>query len=124
MPCRGAGQPPQQLRLVPRMDGAGLLEGELPGFGGMLDVDGLWAIGNHGLDIHFIHLPSAEDLPSGLWAEIALDGRVVYEADLVVTRTLAAVRRRIELVRRSSHGQPYWVEGSTACATLTWPETT
>lgn len=73
-----------------------------------------WRVDTHVLDVHFAHIPDGEELPSGLWAEIALDGRVVYESELVVTRTLATVRRRIaagDLVRRSSHGQPYWMEG-------------
>lgn len=72
------------------------------------------------IDIHFTHLPGTQELPSGLWAEIALDGRVLYESDLTVTRVLAGVRRRIaagELVRRTTHGQPYWVRGPIACAT-------
>lgn len=83
-------------------------------------VEREWKVGSHGLEVHFAHLPSAAELPSGLWAEISLDGRVIYESELAVTRTLATVRRRIaagELVRRTSHGQPYWVEGSSACAT-------
>jgi len=46
--------------------------------------------------------------------------RVTHDGDLIVTRTLSAIRRRIaagDLVRRSSHGQPYWVEGSKPCET-------
>lgn len=77
-------------------------------------------IDGHDLDIHFTHLPTAGELPSGLWAEISMDGRVVHDSDLIVTRTLSAIRRRIaagDLVRRSSHGQPYWVEGSKPCET-------
>lgn len=76
-----------------------------------------WKVDTHALDVHFAHIPDAGKLPSGLWAEIALDGKVVYESDLVVTRTLAGVRRRIaagDLIRLSSHGQPYWVEGQTS----------
>ena len=74
-----------------------------------------WRVDTHVLDVHFAHIPDGEKLPSGLWAEIALDGKVVYESELVVTRTLVTMRRRIaagELGRRSSHGQPYWAEGS------------
>lgn len=76
--------------------------------------------GAHELDIHFAHLPVPGELPTGLWAEISLDGRVIHDRDLIVTRTLSAIRRRIaagDLVRRSSHGQPYWVEGSKPCET-------
>lgn len=79
-----------------------------------------WQLDEHAIDIHFSHLPSTRELPSGLWAEIALDGKVLHESDLAVTRLLASVRRRIaagELVRRTTHGQPYWVRGPDPCAT-------
>jgi hypothetical protein len=48
---------------------------------------------------------------TGLWAEAALDGVVLFERGLVVSKRLAAVRRDIvagRLVRRLAHGQPYW----------------
>ncbi len=79
-----------------------------------------WNIDERAIDIHFSHLPSTQQLPSGLWAEIALDGKVLHESDLAVTQLLASVRRRIaagELVRRTTHGQPYWVRGPDPCAT-------
>ena len=49
---------------------------------------------------------------SGFWAEVALDGLVLFERELVVSRRLAAVRRRVlrgELFRRVAGGHPYWV---------------
>ena len=62
---------------------------------------------------HFVHLPSVGDNATGLWAEVALDGVVLFERHLEVSRLLAHVRRDIvsgRLVRRIVHGQPYWTE--------------
>lgn len=64
---------------------------------------------------HFVHFPDAGVRISGIWAEAAVDGLVVFERDLEVSRWLAGVRRRIvagELVRREAHGQPYWIDVS------------
>lgn len=72
-------------------------------------------VGESPIDVHFTRLPYSGDLPTGLWAEVALDGRVLFERDLLLTRYLATARRRIaagEIVRRTSHGQPYWVVAS------------
>lgn len=64
---------------------------------------------------HFVHLPPAGALPSGTWAEVAVDGIVLFDRDLKVSRYLVGLRRMIvegALVRREAHGQPYWVEAS------------
>lgn len=69
----------------------------------------------HRVEPHFVHLPPAGARISGLWAEAATDGLVIFERDFSVSRRLAAIRRRIvsgELVRRRVHGQPYWVEAA------------
>ena len=61
---------------------------------------------------HFVHVPPPEEAASGLWAEVALDGLVLYERRLALSRRLAETRRRIvagALSRRFVHGQPYWV---------------
>lgn len=61
-----------------------------------------------------VGLPSPELPVTGLWAEVAVDGIVLFDPDLIVSRHLAAVRRRIasgEIIRRSGAGQPYWVRG-------------
>jgi len=61
---------------------------------------------------HVVRLPDLDEPPSGLWAEVALDGIVLHDPGLTVSRHLARVRRRIaggELARRDAHGQPYWV---------------
>lgn len=62
------------------------------------------------IDPHFAHQPSAGRL-SGLWAEVALDGIVLFERDRKVSAHLARIRREVaagRLVRRVVHGQPYW----------------
>ena len=69
--------------------------------------------GPHPVELHFVHVPDAGARPSGLWAEVALDGVVLFERDLELSRRLVELRHRIVesgLVRRLAHGQPYWVE--------------
>jgi hypothetical protein len=62
---------------------------------------------------HFVRLPAVTDPISGLWAEVAIDGVVLFERDLMVSRHLVRARREIaagRLIRRFAHGQPYWAE--------------
>lgn len=64
------------------------------------------------VDPHFVH-PAAEGQFSSLWAEMALDGIVLFERDWELSVHLARVRRAIatrRLTRRVVHGQPYWTE--------------
>ena len=66
------------------------------------------------VDAHFVH-PPGDDTFSGLWAEAAVDGLVLFDRGGQLTAALARVRRAIadgRLVRRVVHGQPYWVEAS------------
>lgn len=66
----------------------------------------------HRVEPHFVHLPGEGETPSGLWAEVAVDGLVLFERRLLVSRALAAVRRLIvadRISQRISHGNPYWV---------------
>ena len=66
------------------------------------------------VDPHFVHL-SPDGRFSGLWAELAIDGIVLFENDWKVSAHLARIRRAIaagRLVRRFSHGQPYWMENA------------
>jgi hypothetical protein len=67
------------------------------------------------VDPHFVHLPGAAAPPSGVWAEVAVDGLVLFDRDLRVARHLARIRRDVlagRIVRRVVHGQPYWSEAS------------
>jgi predicted nucleotidyltransferase len=63
------------------------------------------------VDPHFVHVPGRDDAPSGVWAEAAVSGVLLFERDEAVSRHLVRVRAAIaegRLVRRISHGQPYW----------------
>jgi predicted nucleotidyltransferase len=63
------------------------------------------------VDPHFVHLPAADERPSGTWGEAAVDGVVLFERDFRLSAWLIRVRREIaagRLVRRTVHGQPYW----------------
>ena len=66
----------------------------------------------HEVTPHFVHLPLSAAAVSGLWAEVATDGLIVFERQLTMSRHLANVRRRIlrgELSPRFADGQRYWV---------------
>jgi hypothetical protein len=61
---------------------------------------------------HFAHLPAPEERVAGVWAEVALDGIVLLDTGLRLSARLVPVRHDIaegRIVRRLSHGQPYWV---------------
>lgn len=64
---------------------------------------------------HFVHAPRAGTMPSAFWAELAMDGIVLFEHDYVVSRGLASVRAIVaegRLVRHFAGGQSYWVEAA------------
>jgi predicted nucleotidyltransferase len=64
---------------------------------------------------HFVHLPDPGRTVAGTWAEVSLDGIVLFERGLRLSRRLAAVRKDIaegRIVRRFAHGQPYWTEAA------------
>ncbi|MCJ7628060.1 MAG: toxin-antitoxin system HicB family antitoxin [Longimicrobiales bacterium] len=66
----------------------------------------------HLLEPHFVHLPEAGSRLSGLWAEVAVDGLVLFDRDMEVSSRLVEFRREIasgRIHRRRSHGQSYWV---------------
>lgn len=69
----------------------------------------------HLLEPHIVRMPGAGARVSGVWAEAAVDGVVLYDRDLRVSKRLVEIRHRIlagEIVRRSVHGQSYWVEAA------------
>lgn len=71
--------------------------------------------GGHPVEPHFVRLPRPGSRFSGVWAEAAVDGVVLFDRDLLVSRRLVELRRRIaerEIIRRESHGQAYWVEAA------------
>jgi hypothetical protein len=64
------------------------------------------------VEVHLASLPEPGQAPSSIWAEVAIDGLVVFERGRRVSAALASVRRDIaagRVVRRLSQGQPYWV---------------
>lgn len=65
------------------------------------------------LEPHFVHLPHLDRTPGGLWAEVAIDGIVMFEKARRLSMALARIRREIaagRMVRRAVHGQSYWAE--------------
>jgi predicted nucleotidyltransferase len=61
---------------------------------------------------HFVHLPGESRRVPGLWAEVAVDGIVLFDRGFALSRRLTRLRRDIvagRIVRREAHGQPYWV---------------
>ena len=61
---------------------------------------------------HFVHPPLPGQTPTGTWAEVALDGIVLFDRDLGLSRRLVQLRKSIldgTMERREIHGQPYWV---------------
>lgn len=66
----------------------------------------------HAVEPHFAHLPEPGSRLTGLWAEVAIEGIVLFDPEFRVSRRLVTLRRRVmeeRLVRRRAHGQPYWV---------------
>jgi predicted nucleotidyltransferase len=66
------------------------------------------------LEVHFVRLPPPGETPTGLWAEAALDGLVLFDQGFELSRRLVEIRGRIAagvVRRRRVHGQSYWVGG-------------
>ncbi len=60
----------------------------------------------------FVHLPADVGSITGLWLEAAIDGIVLFDKTMAVSRFLAAARRMIaqgHVRRMMTHGHPYWV---------------
>jgi hypothetical protein len=60
----------------------------------------------------FSHLPETGTPVSAVWAETAVDGIVLYERGLTLSRVLMGIRRAIAAglqVRKSAGGSVYWV---------------
>lgn len=63
------------------------------------------------IEPHIVRLPAPGDEISSTWAEAALDGIVLHDPTLAVSRALGSIRHRIaegEVARRTIQGQPYW----------------
>ena len=60
----------------------------------------------------FVHIPGTGERIGGLWFEVALDGIVLYDRDLHLSRFLSRVRELVaegRVKRMVTHGHPYWV---------------
>ena len=72
----------------------------------------------HPVQIQIVRMPDADGgVGGGFWPEIALDGIVLFERGVVLSRQLVGIRRAIadgRLVRRTAHGQPYWTTREAA----------
>ncbi|MGQ0815357.1 MAG: toxin-antitoxin system HicB family antitoxin [Gemmatimonadota bacterium] len=69
----------------------------------------------HTIEPHFVHMPESDARISGMWAEVAVDGIIVFERDLQISRRLAAIRRDImagRIQQKRVHGQTYWVQAA------------
>lgn len=65
----------------------------------------------------FVTLPTVESRVSGIWAEVAIEGLVLFDKGLQLQHYLNHVRQVIysgDLVRSSSHGQNYWIHKERA----------
>jgi predicted nucleotidyltransferase len=65
------------------------------------------------IEVHFVHLPDMEREVPGIWAEIALDGLILFERDFQLSKRLAQMRKKMftgRIIRKTIHGQPYWTE--------------
>jgi len=75
------------------------------------------ALGGRAIDVSFAHLPPVEETVAGIWAEVAVDGVVLLDVDLRLSRRLVRVRHDVvegRIVRRTAHGQGYWIDVQAA----------
>ncbi len=60
----------------------------------------------------FVQIPGEGERIGGLWFEVALDGIVLFDRELHLSRFLAHVRDLVaggRVRRKVTHGHPYWV---------------
>jgi predicted nucleotidyltransferase len=61
---------------------------------------------------HFVNLKSNLEDIHGLWLEVAISGRILWEKDTKTESLLHKIRLAIsenKFSRKLSHGQPYWI---------------
>lgn len=69
----------------------------------------------------FVQIPGEGERIGGLWFEVALDGIVLFDRDLHLSRFLSHVRDLIaggRVRRMVTHGHPYWVHSDTVAQDL------
>lgn len=70
-------------------------------------------LGEAEINPQFVRLHEEALDAGGLWYEVAIDGKILYEWDFEITRFLGKIRdamARGEISRKISHGHPYWVK--------------
>ncbi|HEX7485192.1 MAG TPA: toxin-antitoxin system HicB family antitoxin [Vicinamibacterales bacterium] len=71
------------------------------------------AVGGRPVESQVVRLPTSGSRITAVWAEVAIDGIVLFERGLRLSWYLAEVRRAIvagRVARHLVHGQPYWHE--------------
>lgn len=69
------------------------------------------------LEPSLVALPNPDQAFSGLWAEISIDGMILFDRSQKVRQTLCRVREAIAdgtLRREKAHGQNYWIHEKKA----------
>jgi len=70
-----------------------------------------FTIDGHRVEPHFARMRIEADRISGFWAEIAVDGVVIYDPELTLARELIRIRHAILgglMVRRTAGGHSWW----------------
>lgn len=70
-----------------------------------------FTVNGHRVEPHFARMRTEEDRISGFWAEIAVEGVVVYDPELALARELIRIRHAILgglMVRRTAGGNSWW----------------
>lgn len=66
---------------------------------------------------HFVHLPQEATSAGGLWLEVALHHKIIYEKGRKLSGELQKIFQAIqkgEVIRHFSNGHPYWVRRQDA----------
>ena len=69
------------------------------------------------INSHFVHLPLSSEQASGIWFEVALDSKLLYQEGASVSGFLKKLWQQIQsgkLERAWSHGHPYWIRRDDA----------
>lgn len=75
------------------------------------DSSNLWQEDEQ-LSPHFVSLPEDLDKVSGLWLEVAVEGKILYQKNNIVDKLFLKLKELINngsIRRYISNGHPYWV---------------
>lgn len=71
-------------------------------------------IDDHAISPLIVNFPGEDEKARSIWLEAAIDGCVLYDTDLALSRFLINLRHLIasnNFQRRFAYGVPYWVQG-------------